>query len=414
MGIVFIILYDSNSGGSFGEALSPFGIIGLLKVLLYLAITAGLIFGFITLVENFGVVINFIKTYWIIISVIIVALIAVLIIIFISKILYKRYRIKSENKSPHYHVNINASNKTNLKQNSNASLKQRENLLIPLSKSLPVEIVKIQMYSTGARGKVYTNTFYKAVSHNFGVDIRLKNNNSSQKNVNISWFIYDSNGKKQGSLSRNKISINGFGYKNENFYIQESVFSRLRPGKYRYEFQINDRRTKQGFFTINGITKTTKFDKIFEEYEKKLNNIFEENSAPTDIITHMLKDTKETTEHFKISKSDAKKSFHISIIFATLGFILILFAVVWGIVSQNITPTIISSIGGVVTDVIAGTAFFIRKQSLTQLNHYFDKLSRNQDILVSVKMVEKMSKDKRDDMYQEIIKNVLNNTLIKN
>jgi len=153
----------------------------------------------------------------------------------------------------------------------------------------------------------------------------------------------------------------------------------------------------------------TELDEVFKKYVKKLERTFEKNSAPEDIIAHMLKDTKETTEHFKISKSDTKKSFYISIVFSILGFSLIVFAVVWGIISQNITPTIISSIGGVVTNVIAGTAFIIRKQSLAQLNHYFDKLSRNQDILLSVKMVERMSKNRRDEMYQEIIKSVLNN-----
>ena len=151
----------------------------------------------------------------------------------------------------------------------------------------------------------------------------------------------------------------------------------------------------------------------FAKYDKKIRASIERGSTSKDIIAHMLKDTEETTEHFKISKNEAKKSFYISIVFSALGFSFVVFAVAWGVVSQNITPSIISSIGGVFTNVIAGTAFFLRKQSLNQLNHYFDKLSRNQDILLSVKMVERMSKNKRDDMYQEIIKSVLGNMSAK-
>jgi len=151
-------------------------------------------------------------------------------------------------------------------------------------------------------------------------------------------------------------------------------------------------------------------EKMFDAYKRKLDLAIKNATAPNDIISHMLKDTQETTEYFKISKSDAKKSFSMSIVFSGLGFALIIFAVVWGIVSENITPTIISSIGGVVTDVIGATAFFIRKQSLSQLNHYFSKLMRNQDILLSVRMVEKLNKTERDEMYKEIIKSVLTNT----
>jgi len=269
VGIIFFSDFDSDFYDTKRQRIVSI----VLKSLLFLSITAGLLFGFISLVENFGIVVSFLKSHWIVISVSVVGF--VIIIKIFSFRSYKRCASPSAN------------------------------------------------YDMGG------------------------------------------NRSRSGSIVSN----------------------------------IEDRT----------IINRTELDEVFKEYIKKLERTFEKNTAPEDIIAHMLKDTKETTEYFKISKNDTKKSFYISIVFSILGFSLIVFAVVWGIISQNITPTIISSIGGVVTNVIAGTAFFIRKQSLVQLNHYFDKLSRNQDILVSVKMVERMSKNRRDEMYQEIIKNVLNN-----
>ena len=42
----------------------------------------------------------------------------------------------------------------------------------------PLELCKISLYSTGARGKVFTNHFYKALNHNFGVEMVIRNNKS--------------------------------------------------------------------------------------------------------------------------------------------------------------------------------------------------------------------------------------------
>ncbi|MCL2299102.1 MAG: hypothetical protein FWC27_03010, partial [Firmicutes bacterium] len=154
------------------------------------------------------------------------------------------------------------------------------------------------------------------------------------------------------------------------------------------------------------------FEKLIAEYTEKMQAAAVNEDKPTDILDMMKKDTEETTEHFRISKGEAKKSFNTALVCLALGFPLIMFAVIWGIVSNNITPTIISAIGGVITEFIAGTALLVRKQSLNQLNHFYDMLRRNQDILVSVNMVEKMSDDSRDEMYKEIIKRLMSNTVV--
>ncbi|MCL1821049.1 MAG: hypothetical protein FWG36_10410 [Oscillospiraceae bacterium] len=150
-------------------------------------------------------------------------------------------------------------------------------------------------------------------------------------------------------------------------------------------------------------------EKAYDEYKDKLTEAVDRNTPTGDIISRMLRDTEETTEYFTISKNESKKSLNVSIAFTGLGFSMIVFAVVWGIVSNNIAPAVVASVGGTVTDIIGATAFVIRKQSLEQLNRYFDKLRRNQDILLTVKLAGELPPKERDEIYKEIIRKVLSN-----
>lgn len=64
-------------------------------------------------------------------------------------------------------------------------------LNVPLQpKRPPLELCKISLYSTGARGKVFTNHFYKALNHNFGVEMVIRNNTSVVQSVKIGGCIY--------------------------------------------------------------------------------------------------------------------------------------------------------------------------------------------------------------------------------
>lgn len=58
----------------------------------------------------------------------------------------------------------------------------------------PLELCKISLYSTGARGKVFTNHFYKALNHNFGVEMVIRNNTSTSQTVKIGGCVYDFQG----------------------------------------------------------------------------------------------------------------------------------------------------------------------------------------------------------------------------
>lgn len=55
-------------------------------------------------------------------------------------------------------------------------------------------------------------------------------------------------------------------------------------------------------------------------------------------------------------------------------------------------------------EVIAGTSLIVYKKSLEQLNHYYNSLHNNERFLSIVNMVSKVSQEKQDDMYFEIVR----------
>ena len=67
--------------------------------------------------------------------------------------------------------------------------------------------------------------------------------------------------------------------------------------------------------------------------------------------------------------------------------------------------SIIPAIGGVITELIAGTALVVYRNSLLQLNHYHKALHEDERFLSSVNLLGKFSSvEAQDDMLREIIR----------
>lgn len=67
--------------------------------------------------------------------------------------------------------------------------------------------------------------------------------------------------------------------------------------------------------------------------------------------------------------------------------------------------SIIPAIGGVITELIAGTALVVYRNSLSQLNHYHKALHEDERFLSSVNLLGKFSSvEAQDDMLREIIR----------
>lgn len=123
-----------------------------------------------------------------------------------------------------------------------------------------------------------------------------------------------------------------------------------------------------------------------------------------DIIALMLKNNDEITEYFKISKSQAKTSYLFSIIACSVGIMLLLVSIIGVFVIKKMEMAVISLISGSITEVVAGTVLWVHNKSALQLNHYYNALHENEKFLSAVKLVEKINRDGRDEMYKEIIR----------
>lgn len=112
-----------------------------------------------------------------------------------------------------------------------------------------IELTKIQLYSTGKKGKVPTKNFYKSMNHNFGIEITLKNNTSSLQNVKVGWCIYkEGNEIIKGTFNK---KVNANSSLSTDFYVKEQVFNNMKVGKYKSQFWVNDQRVQKVYFNIS-------------------------------------------------------------------------------------------------------------------------------------------------------------------
>lgn len=88
------------------------------------------------------------------------------------------------------------------------------------------------------------------------------------------------------------------------------------------------------------------------------------------------------------------------------GFALMIAAIVLPVVFRlSFQMSIIPAVGGVITELIAGTALVVYRNSLSQLNHYHKALHEDERFLSSVNLLGKFSTvEAQDDMLREIIR----------
>lgn len=124
-----------------------------------------------------------------------------------------------------------------------------------------------------------------------------------------------------------------------------------------------------------------------------------------DIMALMLKNHDEINEYFKISKSQAKVAFWLSVIACVFGLAALFFGIYSAILLNNVEVSIISIVSGAVSEVIAATVFWVHNKSALQLNHYYNALHENEKFLSAVNMADKLGEDNREKMIMEIIRN---------
>lgn len=128
----------------------------------------------------------------------------------------------------------------------------------------------------------------------------------------------------------------------------------------------------------------------------------------SDTLELMFINMNEIRAYYKMSKIMATLSFVLSVCMCILGFIIITTSI-YITFSTDLTfiESIIPIIGGTVVEVIAGTSLSVYKKSLEQLNQYYESLHNNERFLSLVNLVDKLSPNKRDEIYINIINSQL-------
>lgn len=112
-----------------------------------------------------------------------------------------------------------------------------------------IKLQSVRLYSTGAKGKVYTDKFYKSINHNFGIEAILVNSTSQTQSVSLGHCIYDESGKTiiKGNC-RPKIAPHS--KLAQDIYVEAKTFAKLKNGKYKSQLWLNDTKVQKVFFTV--------------------------------------------------------------------------------------------------------------------------------------------------------------------
>lgn len=125
-----------------------------------------------------------------------------------------------------------------------------------------------------------------------------------------------------------------------------------------------------------------------------------------DALGRMMINLEDIKEFYTWSQKQAKASFVLAVVMCILGFFLMMIAIILPVVFRlSFQLSILPAIGGVITELIAGTALVVYRNSLSQLNHYHKALHEDERFLSSVNLIGKFSSvDIRDEMLREIIR----------
>lgn len=148
--------------------------------------------------------------------------------------------------------------------------------------------------------------------------------------------------------------------------------------------------------------------------EEKRSSENEDKKKEIDALGRMMINLEDIKEFYTWSQKQAKASFILAVSMCILGLILIMVAVILPVVFRfSFETSIIPTIGGVITELIAGTALVVYRNSLSQLNHYHKALHEDERFLSSVNLLVKFSTaEAQDDMLREIIRSEIQMNLV--
>jgi len=125
-----------------------------------------------------------------------------------------------------------------------------------------------------------------------------------------------------------------------------------------------------------------------------------------DVVTLMINNVSELREYYVISKRQANRAFSSTLIICILGFIVFVAGIVVNVLSTQ-DVIVYTTISGCIIEVISGLFFWLYKSTNTQLNLYHERLGATEKYLTDMQLAEKMSPEKKDEIYRYIIEVIL-------
>ncbi len=149
-----------------------------------------------------------------------------------------------------------------------------------------------------------------------------------------------------------------------------------------------------------------------KEIENKLKTVEESIGVDDDIdiMKLMFSNLKELREYYVISKRQANKTFSASIFVCFLGVVIYSLGIVFTcLLNQDIS--LISIISGTTVEIISALFFWMYSKSMSQLNIYHKRLSETEKYLITIQLVERISKESLDSELHFIIESILKNSI---
>ncbi len=161
------------------------------------------------------------------------------------------------------------------------------------------------------------------------------------------------------------------------------------------------------YFVQDKVTFVDEFNKLNDENQRLFEKLEEDNSV-IDIIKLNLN---QLNEYYQINKLQAKRSYGFSVFSITTGLLLLVSGVLYGVIwKQNVSAATIASIGGIISEFIGMSTLYLYKESSKQLEMFFKKLSRLQNVMLAIDLANNQPTDERVKQINKIINSLILST----
>lgn len=148
-------------------------------------------------------------------------------------------------------------------------------------------------------------------------------------------------------------------------------------------------------------------DLVKNEIDNTLKTLHEE---PQDAISMMRRNVAELKGYYAITRQQASNAFTSALVACFLGFLIFAAGLLVIYLSPDKSSIIpYSTIAGVIVEVISGLFFWLYSRALKQINIFHEQLDESQQFLTAIQVTANVSREKRDEIYENIIRKLIKN-----